>query len=127
MLLGGLSVINSVNFLKRRIDNRSILKMIHTTTVNSAVRDVGGLQGDLCFEISQDFMVHTLILLHVRLPAKYDLPYSDFQVNSRLPNKRLWTSPPNRSLSKWDKKLIKYRKNVSYDLRYSMAITALRF
>jgi len=69
-------------------------------------------------------MEHMLILLHLRPSAKYELPYPDFQVNSQLPNKRLWTSPPNRNLSKWDKKFIKYRKNFSSDLRYSMAFTA---
>jgi len=63
MLLGGLSVINSVSFLKRTIDKRSILKIIYNTNVNSAVREVAGLQGGFCFRntVSHNFTVHTLI------------------------------------------------------------------
>lgn len=47
MLLGGLGVMNSVSFLKRTIDNRSILKVIYNKTVNSEDRDIVGLQGGL--------------------------------------------------------------------------------
>jgi len=49
MLLGGLGVMNSVSFLKRTIDNRSILKVIYNKTVNSEDRDIVGLQGGLWF------------------------------------------------------------------------------
>jgi len=43
MLLGGLSVINGVSFLKKTIENRSMLKIIYNTTANSEVLDVVGL------------------------------------------------------------------------------------
>ena len=105
MLLCVLSTINSASFLKRTIVTRSILKIIYNTTVNSEVREVAGLQRGLCFRNIIQFHGIQVHLTSCTTVSKVRPSLLRFHVNSQLPSKRLWRSPPNRSLSKWDKNL----------------------
>jgi hypothetical protein len=127
MLLGGLSAINSIIFLKRTIDNRSILKIIYNRTVHSEVHDVVGPQGGLCFRNITGF--HGT---HVNFTSRTTVS----KVRSSLPRfsgKLIYPINVCGHLLLIEvyrngiKKIIKYGKNFSSDLRYSTAFTAPRF